>query len=148
MARITSVARGATGSRARSINSMVTDYKAFVGVVNKEARSIMLGAAKIGLKYVLPKVPVQYGGLYESGSARVVKTEKGYAGIISFGGPENPVRPTPNAPAGIVDYAPMVNYNMEREYSNGQAYFLEDGTSEAKAEMESYIMTRLKRINP
>lgn len=143
--RFTSAARGATGLRGRVIQSYVTDYKAFVGRTNREVRSIMLGAAKIVLRNTLPLVPVDTGALRESGRAKVLKTNKGYAGIVSFGGEDAPVTPTRNAPEGIVDYATYVNY-AKRDLVTGEHMFLEKGSQASKDEVNVYIVNRLRKI--
>lgn len=133
---------------ARSINSIITDYKNFVDVVEEEAMRIMQGAAEITLDYVKPYVPIDTGALLESGTANAVKTSKGVAALVSFGGPENPVKPTKNAPAGIVDYAAVVNYDVTKIHAIGEDQFLEKGTLESKDEVDAYIMRELRKIKP
>jgi len=133
---------------SRSINAILTDYRAFVGVVEEEVFDIMQEAAEITLSYVLPLVPVETGALYASGKAEAVRTSKGVAAVVSFGGPDNPVKATVNAPTGIVDYAPIVNYDTTKNHPHGTAMFLEKGTLAAKEEVDAYIMQRLKAIRP
>lgn len=136
------------GKGTRSINVMLTDYKKFVDVVETETERIMQEAAEITLSYILPLVPVQYGGLRNSGRATTVKTAKGVAALVSFGGEDAPVPPTPNAPDGIVRYAAVINYDTEAYRATGQALFLEDGTAEAKDEVDQFIMGELRGIKP
>ena len=51
---------------ARSMNSILTDYQRFKGVVEEEAMRIMQGAAEITLDYVKPYVPIETGALHVS----------------------------------------------------------------------------------
>lgn len=142
-----SFARGAYPG-TRSINTLLTDYKAFVGVVESETYRIMEQAALITLSHILPLVPVQYGGLRQSGRAIAIRTPKGIAAQVSFGGIDAPVTPTPNAPTGIVTYAAIVNYDAEREYNTGQAFFMESGTADSKDEVDAFIKKELKKVKP
>lgn len=136
------------GGKVRSINSMTTDYKRFVDVVEADTRRIMEGAAQITLNHILPLVPVETGALKESGTARAVKTKKGVAAVVTFGGKENPVSPTKNAPAGIVDYANYVNYDTSLEHIVGESLFLEKGTASAKQEVDAYIIREYRKVQP
>lgn len=147
MARRSTFARGKWAD-SRSINAIITDYRAFVGVVEAETFRIMQGAADITLEYILPYVPIETGALYESGKAEAVKTAKGVAANVSFGGPDNPVTPTKNAPQGIVDYAAVVNYDSSKEHTSGEDMFLEKGMMESKAEVDAYIRGELRKIKP
>lgn len=147
MARRSQFAKGKWAD-ARSINSIITDYQRFKDVVESEAMRIMEGAAEITLEYVKPYVPVETGALLESGTAQAVKTSKGVAALVSFGGPDSPVKPTKNAPAGIVDYAAVVNYDTTKVHANGEDMFLEKGTLESKDEVDAYIMRELRKIKP
>lgn len=133
---------------ARSINAILTDYKAFVGVVEDECERIMGEAAKIVLDYTLPLVPEETGALKASGKAEAVRTRKGVAAVVSFGGPDNVVEPTKNAPTGIVDYAAVVNYDIEKMHDSGEALFLEKGASAAKEDVDAFIMAELRKIRP
>lgn len=132
----------------RSINGIITDYKAFIGVVEEECERIMQRAAEITLDHIKPYVPVETGALLESGRAQAVKTSKGVAALVSFGGPDAPVKPTKNAPTGFVDYAVVINYDTDRKGATGEPFFLETGTAEAKDEVDQYIMTELRKIKP
>jgi hypothetical protein len=147
MVRRVSFARGQFPG-TRSINTLLTDYKAFIGVVEAEAMRIMQRAAEMTLETTLPLVPVQYGGLKQSGRAQAIRTMKGVAAQVSFGGEDAPVTPTPNAPTGIVKYAAIVNYDVAREYRSGQAFFMETGAAEAKDEVDAYIKKELKKVQP
>lgn len=147
MAQRTTFARGEFPG-SRSINTVVTDYKKFVGVVEAECFRIMQTAAEMTLEQILPLVPVQYGGLKESGRAKAVRTAKGVMAQVSFGGPDAPVTPTPNAPSGIVNYAAVVNYNTEGPHASGQAFFMEEGTANSKGEVDDYIKAEIKKITP
>lgn len=133
---------------ARSINGIITDYKQFVDVVNVEAERIMLGAAEMTLEYILPYVPVETGALKSSGKAEAIMTKKGPAAVVSFGGPNNPVEPTKNAPQGIVDYAVVVNYDGSKSHAFGEDLFLEKGMMESRDAVDAYILTELKKIKP
>lgn len=144
MARRTYARRGAYNT-ASSINAIISDYRRFQGVVEAEAMRIMQEAADMTLEYILPLVPVETGALKESARAQAIKTDRGVVASVSFGGPEAQVTPTKNAPAGIVDYAAVVNYDMERSSS---PLFLEEGTMESKEEVDAYIMSELKKIKP
>jgi hypothetical protein len=136
------------GKGNRSINGIITDYKAFKGIVDAECERIMQRAADITLEHVKPYVPVETGALLESGRATVVKTAKGVAALVSFGGPDAPVKPTKNAPTGFVDYAVVINYDTNRNGATGEPFFLETGTAEARDEVDQYIMTELRKIQP
>lgn len=144
MARRTAYRRGAYNTKS-SINMIISDYRRFQGIVEEEAMRIMQNAADMTLDYILPLVPVETGALKESGRAEAIKTPRGVVASVSFGGPEAQVTPTKNAPAGIVDYAAVVNYDMERSSS---PLFLEEGTRESKEEVDAYIMSELKKIQP
>lgn len=147
MARRATFARGKwTGNR--SINSITTDYRAFIGVLEAEAMRIMGRAADMQLDATLPLVPMDTGALRESGRAKAIKTSKGIAALVTFGGPDAQVKPTKNAPAGVVDYAAVVNYDMNVTRSIGGPMFLENGAAEAKDAVDSFIMSELKRIKP
>lgn len=135
-------------SDARSINSILTDYRAFVGVVESECFRIMQEAADMTLEFILPLVPVETGALKASGKAEAIQTSKGVAAVISFGGPDNMVEPTKNAPTGIVDYAAVVNYDTEKAHEEGEDLFLEKGTALAKEDVDAFIMSELRKIKP
>lgn len=141
--RSTIFAGGTTGGRpgSRSINSILSDYKAMVAAINANVASIMQEAADLTLEKIIPYVPVQYGGLLESGRADVQEGPKGIAAVVSFGGEDAPVTPTPNAPSGVVDYAVLVNEDMERSSS---PKFMERGTADAIPEVNALIVRRLK----
>ncbi len=147
MPRRSSFARGQFPG-TRSINTIVSDYKKFVNVVEAEALRIFQTAADMTLEATLPFVPVQFGGLRESGKAEAVYTDRGIVARVSFGGDENPVTPTPNAPAGIVKYAAVVNYDIEREHANGESLFMEKGVESSRQEVDAYIKAQLKAIKP
>lgn len=133
---------------SRSINAIVSDYRAFVGVVEHEAMRIMGRAAEMQLEMTLPFVPRETGALQESGKAQAIRTSKGVAAIVSFGGPGNPVKPTKNAPTGIVNYAAVVNYDMETQRQSGEPLFLEKGAAASKDAVDAYIMSELRKIKP
>ena len=147
MARRTFAARGQFPGN-RSINTILSDYKRFVGVVEEEALRIMQTAAEMTLEATLPFVPVQYGGLRESGKAEAVKTPKGIVARVSFGGEDTPVTPTPNAPQGYVNYAAVVNYDLEKHHNVGEAMFLEKGAFHSKQEVDEYIKSELRKVKP
>lgn len=147
MARRARFARG-KWSDPRSINAIITDYKKFVDVVESEAFRIMEGAAVMTLGYILPMVPVETGALKASGRAEAIKTAKGVAAVVSFGGPDNPVTPTKNAPDGIVFYAPVVNYDGTKSHEFGEDMFLEKGTLLSKQDVDAYIVSELRKIKP
>lgn len=134
------------GNSARSLNSLTADYKRFVGVVEADTRRIMLGAAQITLNATLPLVPYETGALRESGTARAVKTRKGIAALVTFGGKENPVSPTKNAPAGIVDYATVVNYDTSLEHLVGESLFMEKGVAASREEVDQYIVREYRKL--
>lgn len=144
MARRTAYRRGLYNTQS-SINLIITDYKRFVGVVEKDTRRILQKAADMTLDSILPLVPVETGALKESGRAFVVATPNGFAANVSFGGPDAQVTPTKNAPYGIVDYAAVQNYDLERSSS---PLFLETGAQESKDEVDAYIMSELRKIKP
>ncbi len=147
MARRSFYAKGKWAD-ARSINSIITDYKKFVGVVEADCERIMKGAADITLKHTMPFVPRETGALAASARAEAVKTAKGWAGIVSFGGEDYPVAPTENAPDGIVNYAVIVNYDLTKNHPVGEAMFLEKGAMASKGEVDAYIIGELKKIEP
>ncbi len=147
MARRTFVARGQFPGN-RSINTIVSDYKAFIGVVESEMLRIMQTAADMTLEATLPFVPEEYGGLRESGRAEAVETPKGVVARVSFGGPDAAVTPTPNAPTGYVNYAAVVNYDITRTHPVGQSLFMEKGALESKDEVDAYIKSELMKIAP
>lgn len=148
--RRTIFAGGSTGlGRDRSINLIVTDYKKFIGVVEEEAERILLVAANMVLEATLPYVPHHTGALKESGRARVIKTAKGLAAVVSFGGPDAPVTPTANAPGGVVWYAPMVHEDLQKyPLVTGEPYFLVKGGNDSKADVDAYIRSELRSISP
>lgn len=145
MAKRARYARG-KWSDQRSINAIITDYKKFVGVVEAESLRIMENAAIMTLGYVLPLVPVETGALKASGRAEAIRTPKGVAALVSFGGPDNPVSPTKNAPDGIVFYAVVVNYDGSKSHEFGEDLFLEKGTMASKQEVDAYIVSELRKI--
>lgn len=147
MARRNFVARGEFPGN-RSIETIITDYKRFVGLVETEVERIMQNVAEMTLEATLPYVPVQYGGLKESGRAKIMRTDKGVMAMVTFGGDDVHVKPTPNAPLGIVTYAAVVNYDMNKIHNNGQAMFLQAGASDSKDQVDAYIKSELKKINP
>jgi hypothetical protein len=136
------------GKGTRSINSIITDYKAFKDVVDTECERIMGRAAEMTLDYIMPYVPRQYGGLQNSARAEAIQTGKGWAARVSFGGLDAPVPPTPNAPRGIVDYAAVINYGIYKPGQSEPLFFLETGTAESKEPVDQYIMTELRKIKP
>lgn len=144
MARRSAFRRGAYNTQ-NSINMIISDYRRFQDVVEEEALRIMQNAADMTLDFILPLVPVETGALKESGRAEAIKTSRGVVASVSFGGPEALVTPTKNAPAGIVDYAAVVNYDTENSSS---PFFLEEGTMESKESVDAYIMSELKKIKP
>jgi len=138
--RVNIGAKGIGGSRA--LNLCLTAYNDFAKVVNAEAFRIFQGAAQIVLNHTYPFVPVQYGGLSQSGAASAEVTPKGVRGKVTFGGIDNPVTPTPNAPLGIVTYALIVHENAE-----GRGYkYLEQGAESARIEYDTYIKAELAAI--
>lgn len=147
MAKRSFVARGKWKDN-RSINGIITDYKRFVGVVEADAMRIMETAAKMTLDATLPYVPLATGALRESGRAEAVKTSKGVAAQVSFGGPNAQVTPTKHAPYGVVDYAAVVNYDLTKQYAVGGPMFLEKGALESKSAVDAFIMTELRKIQP
>ncbi len=148
------IAGGPTGSgRDKNINLFLTDYKKFQGVVVAEMTRILQRAGEIVLERTLPHVPKDTGALRASGRVRVISTGRGrVATEVSFGGPENPVSPTENAPGGIVDYAVFVHEDMpsgqDRSYGEGGPKFLDIGGQEATPEVNSYVIAELKKLKP
>jgi hypothetical protein len=141
--RRTQFAKGGSGrTDVRSLNSILTDYKRFVGVVEEEAKRIMQHAAGMVLEATIPLTPKDTGAL------RAVKTAKGVAGVVSFGGPDNPVAPTSNAPGGVVNYAIMIHEDLERAYRVGGPKYLERGGLEVKSKVDAYVMSELRKITP
>lgn len=143
MARRTIVSRG-----GGNISNVLTDYRRFVNIVEDEAARIFEEAAKIVLEETKPLVPVQTGALLESGRAFSEASPRGVRGVVAFGGPENPVSPTRNAPIGIVNYAAMVHEDLDTPHIQGQAKFLEQGGIAAAGRVDSYIISELKKIEP
>lgn len=125
---------------AKSMSFVLTDYKRFVNTTKRDMRRIMQGVAEIVHKHTIPWVPVEYGGLRESGRAFAGRTGQGWAAFVTFGGEEVEVTPTPNAPRGIVDYATYVH--------ELQVPYLELGGMDSRQEVESYIINELKKIAP
>jgi hypothetical protein len=147
--RRTQFAKGGSGrTDVRSLNSILTDYKRFVGVVEEEAKRIMQHAAGMVLEATIPLTPKDTGALRASGKAEAVKTAKGVAGVVSFGGPDNPVAPTSNAPGGVVNYAIMIHEDLERAYRVGGPKYLERGGLEVKSKVDAYVMSELRKITP
>jgi len=156
--RSTVFTRGKTGvENPRSIAAILTDYQKFVKVTNKESKRIMFGAAEIVLKHTGPFVPVQTGALKNSGTARAIKTAKGYAAEVSYGGPNNPVPPTKNAPKGWVHYAILIHEGTgrvddddegESEFKREPSKFLEKGIISSKIEVDNYITNEYKKLTP
>lgn len=136
--------RGRGGTNA--INLILTDYKRFMEITKKAARPIFKEAGEIILEETLPLVPVQYGSLRESGRVKVEDHGRGLTVNVSFGGDLARVRPSPNAPTGIVDYAVIVHEDLNTPRQNGQAKFLEVGAMRARDRVEKHIITRLKEI--
>jgi hypothetical protein len=145
MARRNFVARGQFPGN-RSVNTIVSDYKKFVGVVESEVFRIMQTVAEMTLEATLPFVPEQYGGLRESGRAEAIQTPKGVMARVSFGGVDAPVTPTPNAPTGFVNYAAIVNYDITKEHPVGESLFMEKGALNSKDEVDAYIKSELRKI--
>lgn len=143
--RRTVFAGGQSGKKSvRSVNVVLTDYKRFKGLVDAEAARIMQGAAEIVLEHTYEYVPVDTGALKQSGTARVQKSPKGWSGKVTFGGLENPVSPTKNAPQGIVFYALMVHEN-----AGGNGFkFLEQGAMDAAEAVEDYVVAEFRKITP
>jgi hypothetical protein len=147
--RSTRYARGGSGkNNSRSINTILSDFKRFAGVVDEQAERIMGDAADIVLRHTLPLTPEATGALRSSGRTFTIKTGKGYAGVVTFGGPDNPVTPTPNAPTGIVNYAIMVHEDLERSYNVGGPKYLERGAMSARKEVDDYVVNELRKIKP
>jgi hypothetical protein len=135
--RATIFAGGRTGrANTRSVNALLTNYKAFKDVVDREALRIVTAAADMILETTLDYVPVDTGALQESGKAFGVMTSKGPAAFVVFGGSDNPVTPTRNAPDGIVDYAIIVHENLEK------------GILEAQGDVDSFIKSELRKLAP
>ena len=116
-----------------------------VGVIQSELPRIMQGAADMTLEATKPYVPVEFGGLLESGKAEAIETPRGVIARVSFGG-DTPVTPTPNAPTGFVTYAAVVNYDLEKEHRVGEAMFLEKGAFASKDEVDAYIRAELAKV--
>lgn len=147
--RFTQAARGQSGRKSlRQLNSILTDYKRFIGVVDEEAERIMQGAAEIVLRYTIPLTPLATGALRESGKAEARRYPKGWAGVVSFGGAENPVTPTSNAPEGVVNYAIKVHEDLERTYNVGGPKYLEQGGQMALHEVDMFVVGELRKIRP
>ncbi len=139
MAGQTIFSDGKTGlANSRSINLLLTDYKRFVGVVRKQQKRIMLGAAKIVADETI--VPFEFGGLQESMRIFTIESDKGVSGIVTFGGPSAEVLPTPNAPEGFVDYAVVVHETAPHQG------FLFLGGQAAAPKVERFIARELKAI--
>lgn len=147
MAKLTKFARGQSGKKSvRQLNTILTDYKRFVNVVDAEAFRIMEQAAKMVLDATIPHTPLQFGSLRESGRAFAMHTGRGVVAVVSFGGPDNPVTPSPNAPTGVVDYALKVHEDLERTYAVGGPKYLEIGALEVKQEVDDFIVNELKKL--
>lgn len=147
--RRTLVAGGKSGRKdVRSVRSVLTDYKRFMGIVEAEALRIMLGAAEIILEHTIPHTPLATGALRASGKAESYVSVRGVVGVVSFGGEHNPVTPTSNAPTGIVTYALKVHEDLERSYGVGGPKYLEIGGIEAKEAVDNYVIGEFKKIKP
>jgi hypothetical protein len=147
--RRTQFATGSSGRKSlRGIGLILTDYKRFKDKVDDEVETIMEGAANIVLENTIPLTPEATGALRSSGRAFAIRTLKGLAGVVTFGGPENPVTPTPNAPSGIVNYAVMVHEDLERQYAVGGPKYLERGGIVSKQEVDEYVLSELRKIKP
>ncbi len=152
MVRRSVIAGGATGGgRNKNINLFLTDYRKFQGVLVAEMTRILQRAGEIVLDHTLQHVPRDTGALRASGRVRVKSTGRARrAAEVSFGGAENPVSPTVNAPGGIVDYAVFVHEDMpsnqDRTYRQGGPKFLDIGGQEAAPEVNAYIIGELKKI--
>ncbi len=144
--RTTVFTRKTQPSRDRTIAVLMTDYNRLTAKVNERLPGIMKGAADIILRHILPHIPIDTGALRASGKAEAIPTASGGWGAqVSFGGPDNPVTPTRNAPTGIVEYAIFVNWGGGR--GNRVAHhFIERGGQEAKREVEEFILTNLRTI--
>lgn len=147
MARRNFVARGRFPGN-RSANTIVSDYKRFVGIVESEVFRIMQHAADMTLEATLPFVPIEYGGLRQSGRAEAVRTARGVVARVSFGGEDVSVGITPNTPAGVVDYAIVVNYDLTKTHTTGESMFMEKGALTSKQAVDEYIKSELKKLKP
>lgn len=147
--RTTIAARGKTGiENPRALAGIVTDYKRFAQFLKKDTRRIMRGTGKIVLDETKPLVPRDTGALLNSGKVRLIESEKGIGVDVSFGGLENKVRPTKNAPQGIVDYAIIVHEDLSVPHETGQAKFLEKGIMLSKGKVEKFIVAELRKVRP
>lgn len=148
MARFNIAAKGkgfSQGSNTvRAIEGILTDYKRFVGVVEEETERILDEASNMVLDAARANAPEETGALKESGRAGTRKNERGIFGYVSFGGLDAPVTPTKNAPKGIVDYAVVVH-----EDANHSGYkFMEEAALNVKDEVDAYITSQLKKVEP
>ena len=124
----------------KSLEFIRTDYSRFVDITKRDMRRIMQLASEIILERTLPWVPLEFGGLRQSGRAFAGRTDRGWAAFVSFGGDEAPVDPTPNAPGGIVDYAVFVHERF--------VPFLDIGGREAESEVDALMVRELKKLKP
>lgn len=131
---------GRAGNTAREISTIVTDYKRFAKVVDAEAERILTDVAGMILEAANKYVPVDTGALISSGRATVQKGPKGPGALVYFGGENNPVTPTKNAPTGIVNYAVIVHEMTIK--------FLELAVIDTKEMVNHYITTELKKLEP
>ena len=129
----------------KSLQFVRTDYERFADVVKRDMRRIMQLASEIILERTLPWVPLEFGGLRQSGRAFAGRTDRGWAAFVTFGGDTAPVDPTPNAPQGVVEYAVFVH---EGHGKVAATKFLEIGGREAESEVDALIIRELKKLKP
>lgn len=124
------------------IDAIIKDYKSFEKVTTEEMERIMEEAGDIILDVTSEFVPIDTGALLESGFSMLVETGSRVEVDVGFGGSDNPVTPTENAPDGIVFYAALVNENPE-----GDGFkFFERGIEASRDEVNAFIEQEVKEV--
>ncbi len=126
-------ARGGTGQRGRTINAMITNYRAWSQLMQEDLRDALDAVGREIIDSTTPLVPVEYGSLRDSGKYEVQETNRGPRLEVGYGGKTQ--TPSPNTKGtDEVDYAVYVHEDLSLNHNVGQAKFLEEGVQQTDIE--------------
>ena len=138
--------RGPKGSGPLGGRKVIEDTgRTLIGVAHDIANEVandkdtLDNMAAIYKEEVLKVVPVQYGGLKDSIRSEITQGEKGSQVRVLAGGPDAPVKDTPNTRGkGYVDYAVVVHEE--------KIPYLYVGFANAKEGMQKELAKGVKKV--
>jgi len=113
------------------VGQLLSNFDAFKADVGRLTKRGVERVAMEILRESNLRAPFETGALQESGSVRVSKQSGGtYIASVTYGGVENPVEPTKNAPKGVVTYAVLIHENLQKHpLVTGEPKFLQNGAA-------------------